>query len=484
MDELSRETSAHLFGWSGSVALHAAVAALVYVSTSLPDADFEFQLPSEIEFGVTDAVVAVEGGAAAAPHANPRQAQSDHQGAAGAALDGGVSIDGGMSDGGAADAAMADGGTDGGPANDESQRPRRRRERTPVASADPESRGEGEEGEVSDGSREGSVEGQGVAFLPEGSQIALRIDVTRIRHSPFADDVRELLGSLPDWQAVIGGSGVQPLEDLDRLLIATPNFDRARVVMAGRATGGSEAVRAAAEQLAAARGTELRWRRQGGFPVAEWHNQDVTERVVALIGPRHFVIARPDDLPRVLAVARARAADGEERPADALLAMEEGAGLSIEVEGARAYYRSRRGGGTPREIFPERLRLALKELADERVGLRSVWMYEDDEQAERAATYFDRQRRQYANPMLLAMAGFGALFPILDGTIIHAEGSALRAEADLTEAHVRNILRLGQRALGRRRPPDPHSTPSDSHPTHEGSPPSTAPGAPAPIRPE
>ncbi|HJL19472.1 MAG TPA: hypothetical protein RMH99_27665, partial [Sandaracinaceae bacterium LLY-WYZ-13_1] len=353
---------------------------------------------------------------------------------------------------------------------------RRRDAGAPIAQADPETEGEGT-GDEGEGTGGAPGEGRGVAFLPEGSQIALRIDVARVRASPFADDVRELLAAIPDWQAVIGGSGVRPLEDLERLLIATPNFDRARVVLAGRAAGGGDAIRAAAEQLASARGETLTWRRVRGFEVADWHDADATDRVVALIGPRHFAIARPQDLPRVLAIARQRARRGED-PAEALLSMGDDEGLTLEVEGARAYYRRRRGSRTPRELFPERLRLALKELPDGQVGMRSTWSYEDGAQAERAATYFDRQRRRFANPLILAMAGVGALFPVLDNTAIEAEGDQLSADADLSEAHVRNILALGRRAMGRAADEPDDDAPDEGAPAEDADDGSEAPTPP------
>jgi hypothetical protein len=70
--------------------------------------------------------------------------------------------------------------------------------------------------------------------LPPGAQIAVRVDMQRIRASPIAEDVRGLLAAIPDWKALLDGSGIDPVDDIDRLLLATPNLQRSRVVIAGR----------------------------------------------------------------------------------------------------------------------------------------------------------------------------------------------------------------------------------------------------------
>lgn len=51
--------------------------------------------------------------------------------------------------------------------------------------------------------------------------VLLRCD--QIRDSPFADATRELLSAFYDFRALLAGSGLDPLRDFDRLLIATPN---------------------------------------------------------------------------------------------------------------------------------------------------------------------------------------------------------------------------------------------------------------------
>ena len=406
-----------------SLALHAGVIGYVLWTTSTPDLGFDFQIPMDVEFGMSDAVSVSQGASAPAEVPSPQEASASGEGP-GAALDGGVPTDAGPEDAGAPDAG------------------RRRRDAGPPRLAEEEGPGRGAEGEGS--GAEG--EGNGVSFLPAGSQIALRLDVARVRASPLGPDVRNLLSAMPDWQALLDGSGIDPLDDLDRLLVASPNLQRSRLIAAGRATGDEASIRAAAERLAEADGAEVHWRRMAGVPVADWHGRDETERVVALVGPRHFVIARPEDVARVVAVAHARAdreRDDEERPtehpADALLSMEEGEGLSLEVEGFRNFARARPRRRSPLDMLPVRLRMGLSETPEGAVATRIVGHFESAEQASAAADYWNRAREAYAHNVITNVLG---LAPILNRMRVHAEDEGLHADVDIQVAEMRRLINL------------------------------------------
>lgn len=424
---------AEFAAWAISIAAHACVIGYVTWRTSAPELPFVFELPMEIELGMTDALTVTEGTAPSAPESPPPQAAPPAAGGVGPyGADAGVPIP---------DADLPNAG-------ERRVRPRRDAGRPEVAERD-----EGEDS-AGDGGEGGGGEGRdnrGVAFLPAGSQIALRLDVARVRASALAADVRQLLAAMPDWRALLEGSGIDPLDDVDRLLVASPNLDRSRLVAAGRAAAGRASIRAAAEQLAAEQGESLEWRQTRGVPVADWHDRDETPRVVALVGPRHFVIAREADLPRVLAVAHARAARGgegdaheqrgrpREHPADALLSMQDGEGLSLEVEGFRNFARARGRQRAPLDVLPTRLRVGLSELPDGRVGARIVAHYDDGAQATAAVAYWDRMREAYARNVVTAFLG---LSPILTRLALAAENDELRASVDLEIDEMRRLLGL------------------------------------------
>jgi hypothetical protein len=370
-----------LFGWG----LHEA--------TTLPDLGIELSLPSEVELGLAEPVEAAPAPPAPPESPPPEPAKPPPARAEGRGADAGAR-DGGLEDGGVADASA----------------PERRDAGAPDAGA-------------------GVAAGPNAPRLPEGTQIAVRIDIARIRASAVADDVRGLLAAIPDFRALLAGSGIDPVTQLDRLLIASPNLSREKVVIAGRYVGGLEVVEGAVARLAEAHGASAPWGTSGGVRTARWASDDPTERLVALVGPQHFVIARPEDLPRVLAIAAARSGKkkrgkpaGGEQPAEALLSMETGEGLSLEVEGVARFVRAGRQG------IPSTLRMSATELPAERVLVRAHLTYASADEASTAAAFWERARATYARNPLVVLLGLGAP---LGAATIEAEGTAVDAALTL-----------------------------------------------------
>ncbi len=312
--------------------------------------------------------------------------------------------------------------------------------------------------------------------LPAGAQIALRLDMARIRESTLAPQVRRLLTAIPDWRAVLDGSEIDPLDDLDHVLIASPNLQRSRMILAGRYEADRVNVDAVVARMAQARGVEAPWSTRDGVRVARWANADETERVLAKVGPRHFTITRPQDLPRILAVARVRAeeaaaeaaeggeeGEGEEPEltgADALLSMEEGEALSVEVEGVRRFVR-----GMVRGV-PVKLRLSVEERADGSVRARAWGEFETDAAATEAVAYWEALAEQASRNALVRMLGFHRPLTQLE---IAAEELEVHAETSLGPRQIRTVLdylrgelesreRRRQQRLRRAAPPAP--TPS------------------------
>jgi hypothetical protein len=454
---MTTHRNAVMFGWAFSLAMHGAMFGYVVWRTSAPELGLEFELPLEVEFGMTEAMIAAPAASSPPPEEAPQAgAEGEGEGQAG--------VDAGVPDAGVA-------------------RPDAGRRQRPDA-------GPPEVASTEDGAPSEGGEGTGVAFLPAGSQLALRLDIARVRRSPLADDVRATLAAVPDWNALLDGSGISPLDDMDRLLVASPNLRRDRIIAAGRSNGDQGTIRAAAERLAASEGATLEWRTMEGVEVADWHNADATDRVIAIIGPQHFVIARPEDLPRVLSVARVRAADdpargeGEEEPvhpADALLSMGEGEGLTLEVEGARNFARGQR---TPIERIPTRLRVAFSEAPDA-VALRIAGTYEDAGQATEAVAFWDRMREGYARNVIVSMLGFGGL---LGRTHITAREDTLHAEVDMTFDEMRRLLGFARGMFEDRQrrqqleepPPMPEAPSADRRGADPPAPEGISPEAPGP----
>lgn len=381
-----------------SLALHSGVLFLMAEFLVMPALDIEFQLPMDVEFGMTEQV---EVDPAALGQGAPEE--SDPAGS--------TKVEGETS----AEAPPK-------PA------PKPKKAPKPVAP-------------VSAGSDE-------VSRLPAGTQIAVRVDMKRIRQSPLADDVRQLLAAIPDWQALLEGSDINPVEQLDRFMIATPNLQRSKIVVAGRYVGGEQVVFEAVEKLARAQGTTASFQVQHGVRVAPWANRDATPRVIALVGPEHFTISREEDLVRVLAVAAARAGEKKgalpadanaEHPADALLSMEENEGLSVEVEGAEQFVRRASRG------VPEKLRLAAVERPGLLLELRGRLTFADADKAADAALFWDNLRTTYGRNMLVSILGLAE--PLKAGTIETKDTQVLLTvtlrveQAQLILGYLRELVR-------------------------------------------
>lgn len=424
-----------------SVVLHAVIGIVVRDALTAPSFDFDLELPDTVELGLTDEMEA----APVLPNEEPplevaATTPSGSQGSGG--FDGGVPHEAGVGDAGVDDAGLSDAGGDAG----------RRRRRDAGVDAGP----------LVAASETGG-EGEANARIPAGAQIALRLDLAIVRASPLSRDVAALLAAIPDWQLVLEGSGLDPLVDLDRVLLASPNLQRAQMVMAGEHAHAAEGedgtawMRGVVERFGVARGAPTPWRDELGVQVAPWPNVDETSRVVAILGPRHFALCRSEDLERVLAIAMARdaaqaaqAAEAAESPdevrtrgAAALLSMEPDEALSLEVEGARQFLR--RGDPT---LFPARVRTSMSREGENHVKLRVWARYDDADQAERAMEYWNAQREALAGQTMVSLLGFSG--PLRDASVVREEGE-LRVESLLTHRQVRAILGFLEGAVRRPR---------------------------------
>jgi hypothetical protein len=397
-----------------SFAAHVALAIFIGRTFEMPELDIQFQVPVDVELGMTEEV-------AAAPVPEPPPAEPAPTDPAPrkkpkreAAVDAGLH-DASAEDAGSIADAQAEAGAE--PALGDSGASDASTPTAPLVLADA---------------------GPVGARLPPGAQIALRVDMTRIRESPVAEDVRALVAAIPDWKALLDGSGIDPVTQLERLLIMTPNLQREKVALAGRYIGGREVVDAAVRALADARGVQATWQTKRGIAIAPWANADATPRVIALIGPTHFTISREQDLERVLAIAAARAQKGRAKGgpsagdlADGLLAMEADEGLSLEVEGVEQFIRIGQRG------VPQRLRASAVQQGAAGLLLRATFAYADETAASDALDYWQRRREKWMGNLLIAAAGLSG--PLHDAQL-QQDGENLLITLPLSVEQTRIVL--------------------------------------------
>jgi hypothetical protein len=176
-------------------------------------------------------------------------------------------------------------------------------------------------------------------------------------------ETRALLDIVPGWQTILTSANIDPLEDLDRVFVASPTLEQSQVVVAARHRGDRARLAAAVAQLASGQGKQAAFHPQQGYEVADWWSPGPTQRVIALTGSDQFTITRAADLGRVLDVAAALARTRREQGFDAaeverqggLLAMQGKEAVALWVEGVHKYVPP--DSGT--EAVPESLRLSL-----------------------------------------------------------------------------------------------------------------------------
>ena len=256
------------FGLIASVALHLTAFAYVASATAHFDFDFELSLPTEVEFGVAEGM---ELAVAPTPAPKPTAGTIETEAAPGDA----ITIDAGVPD-------------------TEPEAEDRDRARPTETAPDPRARPPGRGASDSDSDPDSEPDSdpisapalEGPSRLPPGAQLALRIDMKRVRESPLGPDVTQFLRGVPDWQLILDGSGIDPVADLDRLLVATPNLQRSKLVLAGKHRRDASFARTSVKRLGRARGRPVRWQQRFGVRSNESNRHRsliTTRRVLAVI---------------------------------------------------------------------------------------------------------------------------------------------------------------------------------------------------------
>jgi hypothetical protein len=288
----------------------------------------------------------------------------------------------------------------------------------------------------------------------------------RVRESSLAPDVTSFLRGVPDWQLLLEGSGIDPVGDLDRLLVATPNLQRSKLVLAGRHRRDQDFARSSVKRLARSRGKGVRWQQRYGVATAPWYNLDRTPRTIALLSRHHFSITRRQDLERVLAMTKARELrDAKKeglvaaRGPDALLSMGPEEAISLEVEGVHRFI-----VGSIKHV-PVRLRLAVRETGADQATVSVLATYTSPSDASDASVYWKKVAQFYSQQLIMTLAGFGKTLRRMELT---PEEDRVQVSFTLSADQIRFILSYAEGRLRGGAPLKPSATPTRPRPTKKG----------------
>lgn len=288
--------------------------------------------------------------------------------------------------------------------------------------------------------------GAGSGYAPQGATIALNVDLARVRQTALVLETAALLDIIPEWQKLLAGSGVDPLQDLQRVFVASPTLERSSVVVSAQHNLSRARLDAAVAQLARERGKSAAFHVREGFEVADWHNRGPTARVIALTGDDQFTITRSGDLERVLQVAsalgRARQEQGfhaaEVAAHGGLLAMQEREAIALWVEGVRKYVRDDSEG------VPLSLRMSIYHVDQFNTELRIRAQYASSAAASAAHSVMDGLRSELSDlPKVIELGVKSAI----DRAQLEQAGRALELRVRLTLHQTRYLMRFVRRAL-------------------------------------
>jgi hypothetical protein len=272
------------------------------------------------------------------------------------------------------------------------------------------------------------------SFVGGDHRVVVRVDLTLVRESPVGADISSLIRAYPAWQELLGSSGIDPVRDFDRVVVAGTGSVTGRGVMVIRHHLDEADIRRRVLQMSVSQGESPEWRRERGFPVVDWPAPTDPPRVVVLSGAHEIVVTTADDLERVLDVAedhRGRS-EGDEIVEPGLLmdtdVLATIAAQDIDPSSIRFQY--------PPDAFTVIVR---QENDGERMALVANATYADEGAATTARDYLSQQRDYYAGQMLVRMVG---LDRVLREARIESAGNRLDLGASLTMEEMQRVLGL------------------------------------------
>ncbi len=279
------------------------------------------------------------------------------------------------------------------------------------------------------------------SYVSEEHRVVVRLDMERVRGSALSNDIGSLVRSYPQWRELLGRSGIDPVQDFDRVLVAAPEVVTERTVMLIRHHLTNARIREAVLQMAVERGERPAWREVSGFSVVDWPAETRAPVVVVLTGENELVVTTPDQLSHVIEIASDHAA---RRTADELiepaLGLEDGLIASVIASTVNQEGRARQ-----MRFPPQAFRVFVRRDAAQegRIVLEAQGTYADEQSATAARTYYEGQRDMYAGQMLVRAVGLDR--PLREARI-QSQGNVVDVNASLTEDEIQRVL--GLLALG------------------------------------
>lgn len=273
-----------------------------------------------------------------------------------------------------------------------------------------------------------------LSFLPEAAPVRIRVDVTRIRRSPVAPDLGSALMATESFRAWAGSSGLDPIRDLDGVLISSDALYSDRRVMMLRYVGDESQLRDRILRMAVDRGAPPVWREVQGFAVVDYPDASLpVAHVMVLTASHEMVIAPATELERIIAVAQDHAArrTDPEQIVEPQYVFGEGEVMRVDSADAMPTYPGYPAG-------PDRFVVQMTDDSDgTHADLRVHGDFATEAACTEARTYLETQRNTYADHMMVRAAQLDR--PLREATFVQA-GTALDIHVDFTADELRRAL--------------------------------------------
>lgn len=276
------------------------------------------------------------------------------------------------------------------------------------------------------------------SFLSEGTRVRMRVDVARIRRSPVGPDLGSALMATESFQAWAGSSGLDPIRDLDGILIGGDALYTNRRVMVLRYVGEESAIRDRILRMGVDRGAAPVWREIQGYAVVEYPDPNLpVPHSIVLTASHEMVLAPTEDVNRIVEVARDHAArrllpgGNPESIIEPAFAYEGNEVMSVDSEDAMPTYPGYPAG-------PARFTVRMTDDSDgNHADLRVHGDFASEAECTSARSFLETQRATYADHMLVRAAQLDR--PLREATFTQA-GTALDIHVDFTADELRRAL--------------------------------------------
>ena len=146
--------------------------------------------------------------------------------------------------------------------------------------------------------------GDAQKIAPKDPNVSLLLYPERIRAHPMGNRFGQTVTKLRNWRNFFQGTGLDPVRDADRILLAGPQLrDSSRVVAVLRYNVPQQQVRAAIDSMVKRSGDRGEWVPNKPVPVAKAF-VDGAERYFVMSGPNMLVVVPPDGLAQALKLPR------------------------------------------------------------------------------------------------------------------------------------------------------------------------------------